>query len=82
MRDRNSRLTICEVLRQINDKVQGDGLEDVRDLLATAEFMAKRIVAKLREYNEQFDAEWWVNNPEYKETCIRELKTYKIGKVK
>ena len=81
MRFKNDKLTICEVLRKINDRIQHDHIinEDIRDMLSYAEMLAKKIVAKLREYNEQFDKDWWENNPEYKNKFDREMETYLIG---
>jgi hypothetical protein len=80
----NTRLTICEVLRQINDLCQGDSPRDnlIRKKLATAEIMAKKMIHKLLQYNKDFEKDWWAKNPDYEETLIRELKTYKIAKVK
>lgn len=82
MRFKNDKLTICEVLRKINDNIQHDNIVDtkkIRDMLCYAEVMAKKIVAKLREYNEQYDNGWWENNPEYKNKFDREMETYLIG---
>ena len=80
MRDSNNRLTICEVLRQINDRLQREDCSIERDMLALAEQMAKRMAAKLREQNEQFDTDWWKENVRYKETLIqRENEKYCTG---
>ena len=79
MRDNNDRLTICEVLRMANDHLQGEGCTEVRDLLALAERMAKRMAEKLIEYNKKFDSEWWEKNTQYEKTCKRELSTYLTG---
>lgn len=79
MRDTNNMLTICEVLRQINDGLQGPEHTHERDLLAKAEHMAKRMASKLREYNEKFESEWWEANPDYKKECIRKESTYLVG---
>jgi hypothetical protein len=79
MRNTNSQLTICEVLRQINDKLQSDEFKDIRDMLALAEKMAKRMSLKLYENNREFDKGWWDKNLNYKNKCERELKTYLVG---
>jgi len=79
MRDTNDKLTICEVLRQINDRVQGRAFDDVRDMLALAEQMAKRMALKLVEYNQNFDKEWWGKNAKYLEKCEREMNMYLAG---
>lgn len=84
MRAVNNGLTICEVLRQINDHCQSDSPKDnfIRKRLATAEIMAKKMIHKLLEYNKDFEKDWWAKNPDYEKTLIRELKSYKIAKVK
>lgn len=79
MRDKNDKLTICEVLRMVNDRLQMAEHEGIRDLLALAEQMAKKMAKKLVEYNERFDSEWWINNPQYKKMCERELSRYLTG---
>ena len=67
MRDASLKRTICEVLREINDMHQGTSDHDniVRFKLAEAEHMAKRMTAKLRDYNKEYDADWWEKNPDY-----------------
>ena len=79
MRDNNDRLTICEVLRMVNDRLQGYDYAEARDFLALAERMAKRMAEKLIEYNQKFDSEWWDKNPQYIKECGRELSTYLTG---
>ena len=61
-----SLLTICEVLRDINDAVQGTDVYDkVHPLLVKAEDMAKRMSRKLRIYNKKWDKDWWDENKDY-----------------
>jgi len=79
MRDANNRLTICEVLRHINDRVQGEEHSDVRDMLALAEQMAKRMSKKLLEYNHELDDSWWKENADFDRTMIRMMKTHLVG---
>ena len=79
MRAHNNRLTICEVLRQINDRLQGGVFSDIRDMLALAEQMAKKMSKKLQEYNENEDPNWWVEHNTVRENLIRELNEYLIG---
>jgi len=79
MRFSNNKLTICEVLRQINDRLQGDQYNDVRDMLALAEQMAKKIVERLRNYSIKDDPESWAKHLEDKERIDRELSSYLIG---
>lgn len=78
MRFKNDRLTICEVLRQINDRIQGDSFSDIRDMLSLCEIMAKKMTAKLREYNERDNPELWFDN-ETKESFDRSIGTYLTG---
>jgi hypothetical protein len=53
LRDSGKSRYICEVLREINDLVQGDNVkeEKIRNLVAEAFDMSKRIINKLLEYN-------------------------------
>ena len=48
--------TICSVLREAARKCQDP---EILDLLAEANWMAKRMNEKLIEYNEFYDDEWW-----------------------
>lgn len=79
MRDNNHRLTICEVLRCINDKLQGNEYSDIRDMLALAERMAKRIIIKLQEYNKKEDPQWWIENHTATENFNRSVDSYMSG---
>jgi len=58
---------ICEVLRMINDRAQGDSKNDkeIRDLVAEAENYAGRMSLKLRKFNEKYDEGWYIKNEEY-----------------
>lgn len=82
MRDSNHKLTICEVIRCINDRLQNGtyiNVNEIRDMLSLTERMAKKIVGKLRDYNEQFDSGWWKDNAEYKKQFDREMQNYTTG---
>lgn len=79
MRDHNYRLTICEVLRCINDRLQGSEFTDIRDMLALAERMSKKMSKKLQEYNEKQDPNWWVANNTAKEEFKRQMDSYIVG---
>jgi len=81
MRDCNYKLTLCEVLRQINDVVQDDDVnsQNIRDMLALAERMGKKMSAKLHEYNENYDAGFWRDNSKLREHVYRTNHSYKIG---
>lgn len=75
----NQKLTLCEVIRIINDRFQGNDDGDIRDLLCLGLYMAKRMARKLREYNEQWDADWIWANPGYNELLKVREKEYKFG---
>jgi len=82
MRKASHKITICEILRKINDLHQGHSLIDTqtRKFLSVAEDMAKRMDKKLRTYNEKYDKEWWKKNLDYKEDLIRrEKERYCVG---
>ncbi len=68
--------TICEVLREINDKLQGTQLHpSVLPKLVEAESMAKRMSKKLEEYNKNIFADWWAKNPDYEADLKRRHNT-------
>lgn len=81
MRSANGHRTLCEVLREINDKLQGlDIHKEVLPRLIEAERMAKRMAQKLYENNKKFDEGWWAKNPDYeKDLQLRMSKTYIAG---
>ena len=79
MRDSNNRLTICEVIRQINDRLQGDSFQDIRDMLALAESMGKKMAKKLQEYNEKIDPMFWIENDTARQEFNREIEQYLVG---
>jgi len=70
--------TICEVLREINDVLQGSaGHKKVHPLLIEAEDMAKKMSRKLREYNREWDTGWWEENKDFEDDLInRENERY------
>jgi 3'-phosphoadenosine 5'-phosphosulfate sulfotransferase (PAPS reductase)/FAD synthetase len=84
MREVNDRITICEVLRKINDRMQGGVIAvnkeyEIRDMLALAERMAKKMAAKLREYNEDDDPLFWAEHKNYADVIDRSVDTYMAG---
>jgi hypothetical protein len=81
MRDHNHMLTICEVLRCINDRMQGNDPNSaaIRDMLTLAERMGKSMMDKLHSYSELADPEWWEKNPEYGKELRRTATEYRIG---
>jgi hypothetical protein len=53
----------------------------VRKKLAEAEGMAKRMSAKLMEYNKKIFKQWWEDNPDYeKDMAARLGEYYKVDK--
>jgi hypothetical protein len=75
-----SKRTICEVLREINDILQGESVHPlVLPKLQESERMAKKIVLKLLEYNKDADAEWWDNNPNYESDLKRRMESEYIA---
>lgn len=68
--------TICEVLREINDMLQGNPIHpQVLPKLVEAEKMAKKMAGKLVEYNKEIFADWWIENPQYEEKLKKRLET-------
>jgi len=66
--------TICEVLREVNDQLQGTAKhKQVLPLLIEAESMAKKMIRKLYEYNKNADEGWWRQNQDYKKDVERRL---------
>ena len=66
--------TICEVLREINDALQGNEAHPkTLPLLREAEQMAKKMAKKLYEHDKEFDKYWWATNPEAMKKMERRL---------
>lgn len=81
LRGSTTRRTICEVLRKINDELQGTAKhKKVLPLLIEAEGMAKRMSKKLVEYNKGVFKGWWADNPEYEADVRRRLDEHYISK--
>jgi len=69
LRGSNDERTLCEVLREINDIMQGEPKhKEVLEKLREAESMAKKMAYKLLDYNKEVFKEWWDKNPEYEKT--------------
>jgi len=82
MRGSSKHYTICEVLREINDLHQKQTEHDkiIRNKLALAEKMAKKMSYKLKEYNKNIYSDWWEKNRDYENDLNRRLsKNYCIG---
>lgn len=90
----NTKKFICEILREINDLHQGKSKVDIliRDKVATAEVMAKKMTNKLKQYkkyceenNIKIDGiETFNINPEKNDDYEKDLekrtnKKYKTG---
>jgi hypothetical protein len=74
MRGAYQQRTLCEVLREVNDLVQGTPLHaPVLDKLREAEAMAKRMAYKLLEYNKQWEDDWWAENKDYEDDLRRRM---------
>jgi hypothetical protein len=75
MRDAAHSRTVCEVLREINDIHQGDTQIDIstRAMLREAVDMAKRMDRRLKEYNQEWDKDWWENNPNVNDDIERRM---------
>ena len=69
LRGSNDERTLCEVLREINDIMQGENKHpEVLIKLKEAESMAKKMAYKLLDYNKDVFREWWKKNPDYEKT--------------
>ena len=76
LRNASTMRTICEVLREINDLLQGCSVHlAVLPKLAEAERMAKKMEHKLIEYNKNGFPEWWEENKDYEIDLRERLKT-------
>lgn len=81
------RLTICEILRQINDLCQDKKDDEIRKLIATATDMAKRMNGRLDFYADYYhkgipwDKDMWEKNRKvYELRRLRNKKDYKYEK--
>jgi hypothetical protein len=61
--------TICEVHREIYDIVYDNEDEKLKDLVNEAYILAKKMDAKLRQYKNNYDDDWWEKE---REKVIRE----------
>jgi hypothetical protein len=73
MREANKKRTICEVLREINDKRIEKEYDALLPLINEASRMASRMARKLYEYNKEFDLEWWEDNPDYEQDLLKRM---------
>ena len=71
----SNKITICEVLREINDLHQDNSIhsEQIRKLLFIAQGMAKKMNYKLLENNKDYDKGWWKDNPNYEKNLKKRL---------
>lgn len=76
--NRTSKLrTICEVHREIYDKILEDKTiknktaNNMINLLNEAYIMAKKMNNKLRQYKHNYDDDWWQQNRNFKESFKR-----------
>jgi len=68
-----NKRTICEVLREIYDLTEGS--VEITDRLQDAYVMAKKMDAKLRQYQGDYSTEWW--EKEKKEVTRAKIKARK-----
>lgn len=72
--------TLCEVLREINDALQGNEQHEVvLPLLVEAEGMAKKMSRKLYDNNRKYDEGWWKANPGAAQKIERRLNEHYIS---
>lgn len=66
----------CELLRKINDLVQGDTEKEkiIRRLCAEAEHSTKRLAQELNKYKKEAWKGWWAENKEFEKDIDRRLK--------
>lgn len=68
--------TICEVHREMYDKIIDSKIDDkfaneIIDLLEDAYIMGKKMDAKLRQYKNNYDDDWWEKNRNFKKSWNR-----------
>lgn len=73
----NPRFTICEVLREI---YTSSDFNDIRFKCRVAVHMAKRMDAKLREYNKEWNSSEWNGNTEEMRKTLEENIPDREGK--
>lgn len=74
MRGANGNRTVCEVVREVNDALQGNPLHPLLlPKLREIESMCKRMAEKLYEQNKEFDKDWWAKNPDYEADLKRRM---------
>jgi len=84
MRRIGRHLTLCEVIRDINDLYQEDSPAHalIRSLCSEAEWNAKRLAKTLRRASQGQESlrTWWEDNPGRAEAIVRAEKTYHCGR--
>lgn len=55
----NNLRTICEVHREIYDIIYDSENEHLKELVNEAYVLAKKMDAKLRQYKNNYDDDWW-----------------------
>ena len=87
MKYTNKKRTICECIREINDKIENEEIlawrvgepeteerfKEIRILLKEIHTMAKKMTHKLYEYSKEWDKEFWDANPDYEQDLKRRL---------
>lgn len=80
MRGANGKRTVCEVVREVNDELQGTPLHaKLLPKLREIEAMCKKMAKKLYEYNKEFDKDWWAANPDYEADLKRRTDAHYLS---
>lgn len=80
----NRTRTICEVLREINDEVQGDTDTEhlTRDYVVNAMLLSKKMVSILSRFKSGIMKDWFDDNPDKnieRSRAARDNGNYKVG---
>ncbi len=86
MKYANKKRTICEVVRECNDiidgrileyqKTDGQQFDEIREKLKEIHSMAKSMTKKLYKYSKKWDKDFWRDNPDYEEDLKRRMGNY------
>ena len=78
MKYTNKKRTICEVVRECNDIIDGVSelitTRQLRNKLEEIHNMAKAMTKRLYAYSKEWDADFWKDNPDYEKDLKRRLK--------
>ena len=78
MKFTNKKRTLCEVIRECNDIIDGISeskqTRQLRNKFEEIHNMAKAMTKRLYEYSKEWDADFWKDNPDYEKDLKRRLK--------